>query len=92
MCYLYLHRTTRTVLKMCLLYLNTDTVEDFEQWTKLGALKGVDGVWKLNEKFVCPSSARVELMSLYNGLAHAGPEKLHSMISKTWWWPKMKNS
>lgn len=71
---------------------DTDTVEDFEQWTKLGALKGVDGVWKLNEKFVCPSSARVELMSLYNGLAHAGPEKLHSMISKTWWWPKMKNS
>lgn len=69
-----------------------DDAEEKEQWVKLGAQKSSDGLWKFNERYVCPSSARTELMSLYHGLAHAGPEKLHAMISKTWWWPKMRTA
>lgn len=66
--------------------------DEVEHWTKLGAHQSSDGLWKFNERLVCPSSAQTKLMSLYHGLAHAGPEKLHSMISQTWCWPKMRNA
>ncbi|KAL0167261.1 hypothetical protein M9458_039105, partial [Cirrhinus mrigala] len=56
-----------------------DDPDETDQWVKLGAHKSSDGLWTFNDKFVCPSSARTELMSLYHGLAHAGPEKLHAM-------------
>lgn len=54
--------------------------DEVEHWTKLGAQQSSDGLWKFNERLVCPSSAQTKLMSLYHGLANAGPEKLHSVI------------
>ncbi|XP_052009397.1 uncharacterized protein LOC127662307 isoform X2 [Xyrauchen texanus] len=80
--------TPRDIFKL----YDEDDPEEIEQWTKLGAQKNAEGLWKCNKRFVCPVSARTELMSLYHGLAHAGPEKLHAMISKTWWWPRLRAS